>query len=154
MMFYTTAINAVFAVLIAAALFMTQNGVSNTFLLNLLFYVIFTPIMTVTLTKIMFSSENQMIVADALERIDSVMTLTTMKEPVRPSCPKDNSVVLDCVSFRYQNTKANALNRISLQIKPGEHVALVGPSGGGKTTLASVIARFWDVSSGRIMIAA
>ena len=152
MMFYTTAINAVFAVLIAAALFMTQNGVSNTFLLNLLFYVIFTPIITVTLTKIMFSSENQMIVADALERIDSVMTLTPMSESIRPSCPKDNSVVLDGVSFRYQNTKANALNHISLQIKPGEHVALVGPSGGGKTTLASVIARFWDVSSGRIMI--
>ncbi|QNK40642.1 ABC transporter ATP-binding protein [Caproicibacter fermentans] len=152
MMFYTTAINAVFAVLIAAALFMTQNGVGNAFLLNLLFYIIFTPIITVTLTKIMFSSENQMIVADALERIDSVMALTPMPEPIRPLCPKDNSVVLDDVSFRYQNTKANALDRISLQIKPGEHVALVGPSGGGKTTLASVIARFWDVSRGRIII--
>lgn len=152
MMFYTTAINAVFAVLIAAALVMTQNQVSDTFLLNLLFYIIFTPIITVTLTKIMFSSENQMIVADALERIDSVMTLTPMPEPARPSYPKDNSVILDDVSFKYHNAKANALDRISLQIKPGEHVAFVGPSGGGKTTLASVIARFWDVNSGRIMI--
>ncbi len=80
MMFYTTAINAVFAVLIAAALVMTQNGVSDTFLLSLLFYIIVTPIITVTLTKIMFSSENKLIVADALERIDSVMTLSPMPE--------------------------------------------------------------------------
>lgn len=152
MMFYTTAINAVFAVLIAAALVMTQNGVSDTFLLNLLFYIIVTPIISVTLTKIMFSSENKLIVADAMERIDSVMTLTPMPESAQPSYPKDNSVVLDEVSFRYQNTKVNALDRISLQIKPGEHVALVGPSGGGKTTLASVIARFWDVNSGKIII--
>lgn len=152
MMLYTTAINAVFAVLIAAALFMTQNTVSTMFLLNLLFYIIFTPIIAVTLIKIMFSSENQMIVADALERIDSVMTLTPMPEPSQPSYPIDNSVVLDDVSFRYQNAKVNALDRISLQIKAGEHIAFVGPSGDGKTTLASVIARFWDVSSGKIMI--
>ena len=152
MMFYTTAINSVFAVLIAAALILTQNGVSNAFLLNLLFYIIFTPIITVTLTKIMFSSENKMIVADALERIDSVMTLAPMPEPSRPTHPKDNSVILDDVSFRYQNSKANALDHISLQIKNGEHVALVGPSGGGKTTLASVIARFWDVDNGKVMI--
>lgn len=152
MLFYTTAINAVFAVLIASALYMTQNGVSNTFLLNLLFYIIFTPIITVTLTKIMFSSENQLIVADALERIDSVTTLAPMPESAQPAHPKDNSVTLDNVSFQYQNAKANALDRISLQIMPGEHVAFVGPSGGGKTTLASVIARFWDVDSGRITL--
>lgn len=152
MMFYTTVINAVFAVLIAAALIMTQSGVSNTFLLNLLFYIIFTPIITVTLTKIMFSSENQMIVADALERIDSVMALTPLPESMRPAYLTDNSVMLDDVSFRYNSAKANALDHVSLHIMPGERVALVGPSGGGKTTLASVIARFWDVNSGKIMI--
>ncbi|PKM71825.1 MAG: ABC transporter ATP-binding protein [Firmicutes bacterium HGW-Firmicutes-16] len=152
MMFYTTAINAVFAVLIAAALVITQNGVSDTFLLNLLFYIIFTPIISVTLTKIMFSSENEMIVADALERIDSVMTLEPMPEPKRYLHPKDNSVVLEDVSFRYRSSKANALDHVSLRINPGEHIAFVGPSGGGKTTLASVIARFWDVDSGKIML--
>ncbi len=152
MMLYTTAINAVFAVLIAAALFITQSGVSNTFLMNLLFYIIFTPIITVTLTKIMFSSENKMIVADALEQIDGVMTLAPLPESAQPVHPKDNSIMLDDVSFRYQNAKSNALNHVSLQIKQGEHVAFVGPSGGGKTTLASVIARFWDVDSGKMMI--
>ena len=152
MMFYTTVINAVFAVLIAAALVMTQNGVTNTYLINLLFYIIFTPIITVTLTKIMFSSENKMIVADALERIDSVMTLKPLSESAHPVSPKDNSVELQDISFRYQNTKSNAINHVSLRINAGEHVALVGPSGGGKTTLASIIARFWDIDTGKIMI--
>ncbi|UZQ50271.1 ABC transporter ATP-binding protein [Clostridium kluyveri] len=152
MMFYTTAINAVFAVLIAAALFFTSNGVTSEFLLNLLFYIIITPIITVTLNKIMYSSENMMIVEDALERIDSVMAMKPLQETTVPKHPKDNSVSLHGVSFRYKDAKENALNNISLKINPGEHVAFVGPSGGGKTTLASVIARFWDVDSGEVAI--
>ncbi|APM39566.1 ABC transporter ATP-binding protein [Clostridium kluyveri] len=152
MMFYTTAINAVFAVLIAAALFFTSNGVTSEFLLNLLFYIIITPIITVTLNKIMYSSENMMIVEDALERIDSVMAMKPLQENAVPEHPKDNSVSLHGVSFRYKDAKENALNNISLKIDPGEHVAFVGPSGGGKTTLASIIARFWDVDSGEVAI--
>lgn len=152
MAFYTTAINSVFAVLIGAALAFTQNGVTNEFLLNLLFYIIITPIITVTLNKIMYSSENMMIVEDALERIDRIMDMKPLIETKAPKNPKDNSVVLKDVSFRYKDAKENALNRISLKINPGEHVAFVGPSGGGKTTLASVIARFWDVDSGEVLI--
>ncbi len=152
MMFYTTVINGVFAVLISAALFMTQSGVNNTFFINLLFYIIFTPIITITLMKIMYSSENALIVADALERIESVMRMKPLPEPLHPLNPKDNSVVLEDVSFRYKDAKVNALNHISLNIKSGERVAFVGPSGGGKTTLASVIARFWDIDSGKILI--
>jgi ATP-binding cassette subfamily B protein len=152
MVFYTTAINSIFAVLIAAALVFTQNGVTNEFLLNLLFYIIITPIITVTLNKIMFSSENMMIVEDALERIDRIMDMKPLVETKEPKNPKDNSVVLKDVSFHYKDAKENALNRISLKINPGEHVAFVGPSGGGKTTLASVIARFWDVDSGEVLI--
>ena len=152
MMFYTTVINGVFAVLISAALFMTQSGVNNTFFINLLFYIIFTPIITITLMKIMYSSENALIVADALERIESVMRMKPLPEPLHPLNPKDNSVVLEDVSFRYKDAKVNALNHISLHIKSGERVAFVGPSGGGKTTLASVIARFWDIDSGKILI--
>jgi len=152
MLLYTTVINSVFAVLIISALVITKNGTSSTFLINLLFYIIFTPIITVTLTKIMFSSENKMIVADALERIDSVMSLNPLPESTHPCHPQDNSIILDNVSFRYQNTKSKALDHVSLQIGHGEHVAFVGPSGGGKTTLASVLARFWDVDSGRITI--
>lgn len=152
MMFYTTAINAVFAILIAAAFLFTADGVTNMFLLNLLFYVIITPVITVTLNKIMYASENTMKVEDALNRINSVMTLRPLPVSASPKHPKDNSIELKDVSFCYQEGSGNAINSINLKIKSGEHVALVGPSGGGKTTLASLIARFWDVNKGTVNI--
>ncbi|MDO4554926.1 MAG: ABC transporter ATP-binding protein [Lachnospiraceae bacterium] len=152
MVFYTTMINAVFAVLIAAALFFTADGVTNEFLLNLLFYIIITPIITVTLNKIMYASENKMIVADALERIDSVMNRKPLPEDAHPMHPEDNSVVLENVHFRYPDAKIDALDGISLSIMSGEHIALVGPSGGGKTTLASIVARFFDVNEGAVRV--
>ncbi len=151
MMFYTTAINGVFAFLIAGALFFTAGGVTNAFLLNLLFYIIITPVISLTLTKIMFMSENGMIVADALERIDSVLTLDPLAEAAAPQTPKDNSVELENVRFSYDG-KTDVIKDISLSIKPGETVAFVGPSGGGKSTLASLIARFFDTKSGSIRI--
>lgn len=152
MMFYTTLVNGIFAVLIAAALVMTSDGVTNEFLLNLLYYIIITPIITLTLTKIMYSSENKLIVADAMSRIDSIMEMQPLPETKNPKHPKDNSVELSGVSFKYKDAEKNALENISLSIKPGEHVAFVGPSGGGKTTLASIVARFWDTDSGTVKI--
>lgn len=152
MVFYTVAINAVFAVLIAAGLLLTAGGVTDALLLNLLFYIIITPIISVTLTKIMFSSENKLIVADAMERIDSVLALKPLPEPTQPRHPQDNSVVLKNVSFRYAGGAEKALDGVDLSIRPGEHIALVGPSGGGKTTLASIIARFWDTTEGTVTI--
>ena len=156
MLFYTTAINAVFALLIAAGLAVASNlisgGVTSEFLLNLIFYIIITPIITVTLNKIMYSSENKMVVADALERIDSVMNMQPLSEPVNPKKPRDNSVSLNNVTFSYKDAKEKAIDKVTLQIKSGEHIALVGASGGGKTTLASLVARFWDADSGEVKI--
>ena len=151
MIFYTAAINSVFAFLIVGGLLFTQNGVTNEFLLNLIFYIIITPIISVTLTKIMFQSENAMIVEDALQRIDSVLNLEPLKEAARPQSPKDRSVVLDNVRYSYDGQK-DALKNISLTIPAGQMVAFVGPSGGGKTTLANVISRFFDPQSGTVKI--
>lgn len=152
MLCYTTAINGVFAVLIGATLFFTSSGVTNEFLLNLLFYIIITPIITVTLNKIMYASENKMVVADALQRIESIMELQPLEETANPMHPKNNSISLRDVSFRYKDSKRNALDGINLNIASGEIVAFVGPSGGGKTTLASIIARFWDVKEGEVCV--
>ena len=152
MMCYTTLVNGIFAVLIAAALVMTSDGVTDEFLLNLMYYLINTPIITLTLTKIMYASENKLIVSDAMSRIDSIFEMKPLAETKYPKHPKDNSVEFSEVSFRYKDADKNALENISLSIKPGEHVAFVGPSGGGKTTLASVAARFWDVAKGVVKI--
>ena len=151
MMFYTAAINGVFAFLIAGGLLFTQNGVTSGFLLNLIFYIIITPIISVTLTKIMFQSENAMIVDDALQRIDSVLNLQPLAEAARPQAPQGSSVELDHVRFSYDGKK-NALKNISLSIPAGQTVAFVGPSGGGKTTLANIISRFFDPQSGVVKI--
>lgn len=152
MMCYTTLVNGIFAVLVAAALVMTSGGVTNEFLLNLIYYIIITPIITLTLTKIMYASENKLIVADAMSRIDSILETEPLPETDHPKHPKDNSVELSGVSFRYKDAERNALENISLTIRSGEHVAFVGPSGGGKTTLASIVARFWDVREGSVKI--
>ena len=152
MMGYTTIINAVFAVLIAAAMIFTSSGVTTSFFVDLLFYVIITPVITVTLTKIMFSSENKMIVADAMKRIESVLDMKPLEETKTPKHPKDNSIKLSGVEFRYAEAAENAIDGVDLTVAPGEHIALVGPSGGGKTTLASLIARFWDTTEGQILI--
>ncbi len=152
MMGYTTIINAVFAVLIAAAMIFTSSGVTTSFFVDLLFYVIITPVITVTLTKIMFSSENKMIVADAMKRIESVLDMKPLEETKTPKHPKDNSIKLSGVKFKYAKATENAINGVDLTVAPGEHIALVGPSGGGKTTLASLIARFWDTTEGQILI--
>ncbi len=152
MVAYTTIINAVFAVLIAAAFFFSQHGGDSHFLLNLLFYIIITPIITVTLNKIMYSSENKMIVEDALMRVKNIMDMKPLEESSVPKQPEDGSIVFEDVSFRYQDAAKDALHHINLNVKDGEHIAFVGPSGGGKTTLASLTARFFDVTEGRILI--
>ena len=149
---YTTVINAVFAVLIAATYFFAGKEGDNTFLLNLLFYIIITPIITVTMNKIMYSSENQLIVADAISRIESILEKKPLPETAHAQEPENNSITFENVSFRYEDAGRDALHQINLAIKEGEHVAFVGPSGGGKTTLASLVARFFDTTEGRILI--
>lgn len=155
MMGYVVVINSIFAILIAAAYLFggVRSGmVDSTFLLNLLFYIIITPIITVTLTKMMYAGENTMIVEDALMRIDSILERQPLSQTADTKSPKDSSICFEKVSFRYEGAAKNALHGINLEIKPGEQVAFVGPSGGGKTTLARLVARFADATEGKIEI--
>ena len=151
MMFYTAAINGVFAFLIAGGLLFTRKGITPEFLLNLLFYIIITPVISLTLTKIMYMSENKMVVADALSRIDSILEAAPASVSEQPRHPKDGSVSLRDVHFSYDG-KTDVIKGISLDIHPGQTVALVGPSGGGKSSLASLMVRFFDVQSGSVSI--
>ena len=155
MMGYTVAINSVFAIMIAGTFLfgnVKSGNVDSTFLLNLLFYIIITPIITVTLTKMMYAGENTMVVEDAIERIDSIMARQPLAQTGKTEVPKDTSIAFENVSFRYPGAKKDALHEINLKINAGEQVAFVGPSGGGKTTLARLIARFADATEGQIKI--
>lgn len=152
MIAFTTAANGIFAALILAAYAFAGKGVTDTLILNIIFYVLITSILTVTLMKIAYAGESQMIVEDALKRMDDILNVAPLAEAGKKEVPKDASVELKDVAFAYDDTKGNAIDGISLNIRTGEHIALVGPSGGGKTTLASLIARFWDVKSGAVKI--
>lgn len=152
MVAFTTAANAIFAVIIISAFLFTSHGVTNEFVLNLFFYMIITSVLTVTLMKVAYAGESQMIVEDALNRMYEILETEPLSESEKNQKPVDSSITLNNVEFSYENSDSNAIDRINLSIKAGEHIALVGPSGSGKTTLASLIARFWDVKSGTIKI--
>lgn len=152
MVAFTTSANGIFAALIIAAYAFTGHGVTDKFILNLIFYILITSVLTVTLMKIAFAGESQLMVRDAINRMDGILNMELLPELADGQTPKDTSVELDKVVFSYAGADKNAVDGISLKIASGEHVAFVGPSGGGKTTLASLIARFWDVNSGAVKI--
>ena len=149
---FTTAVNSIFVFIIIAAYVFGGHEITAAFGLNLLFYIIITPILTTTLMKLAYAGEAQMQVVDGLKRMGDVMNRQSLKETTNGQIPKDSSVSLRDVTFAYEGAKKNAVDHISIEIKAGEHVAFVGPSGGGKTTLASMIARFWDVKEGSVKI--
>lgn len=151
MTLYTLAINSIFAFLIIGAFWFSHGKITGDFLLDMLFYIMITPVITVVLTKIMYMNENEMMVKDAIDRIDSVLNMESLSDPAKPSRPADNSVELRGVTFSYDGTK-NALSDISLKIPAGQTTAFVGPSGGGKSTLASIVARFFDPQLGKVLV--
>lgn len=152
MVAFTTAANGIFAALIIAAFKLTSHGVTNDFILNLFFYVLITSVLTVTLMKVAYAGESQMIVDDALNRMYEILGTEPLSESKKHEKPQNSSITLDNVIFAYENSEVNAIDGVNLSVKAGEHIALVGPSGGGKTTLASLIARFWDVKRGAVKI--
>lgn len=149
---FTTAVNSIFVFIIIAAYLFGGNHMTATFGLNLFFYIIITPIFTTTLMKLAYAGEAQLQVKDALNRMSKLMDQKSLKETTNGKIPKDSSISLENVTFAYDHAKKNAIDHITIDIKAGEHIAFVGPSGGGKTTLASLIARFWDVKEGSIKI--
>jgi ATP-binding cassette subfamily B protein len=152
MMGFMTCINAIFVFLVIASYIFTRNGVDNAIILNIMYYIIITPLVTVALTKIAYSGEAEMNLIDALKRVDKIMEITPLSEGKSNERPTDFGIEVKNVSYRYKDATRNALDNVSFSIKQGEHVALVGPSGSGKTTMAELLVRFFDVADGEICI--
>lgn len=151
MMCYTLAVNSIFIFLIAAGIFVMLGGIDKVFLMNLIFTIIAAPLISTTLTRTMRQSEQEMITADAVRRIDEILALPPLTETQTPLKPEEFSVDLEGVTFSYEENKP-ALSDIPLSVKSGQSIALVGPSGGGKTTAARLVARFFDPQEGLVLI--
>ncbi len=149
---FMTCINSIFAFIVIAAFTFSKDGTSAALILNIMYYIIVTPLVTVALTKIAYSGEAEMTLIDALMRVENIMEIEPLSESRDGKTPKDHSVEFKNVTYRYKDATRDAVNGVSLKIAPGEHVALVGPSGSGKTTLAELMVRFFDVTSGEILI--
>ena len=150
---YTVCINASFAFLIPAGiLFIAGAANPSAFMLDFIFYVLFTPLCASAFNKILWSSDQTMRAQDAMRRIKAIINEEPLKETQAPEKPENNTVVFEDVSFTYQGSEKPAVNHISFTVPEGKTVALVGPSGGGKSTTASLIPRFWDADSGAVKI--
>ena len=128
------------------------GGGFGVFLTNFAFYAVFSAIISTALAKIMFAASGMMLASTALGRIGKVMDAPSLAAPQNPRRPEGGRVEFKDVSFTYEGAKEPALSHVSFKAEPGQTVALVGPSGGGKTTAASLIPRFWDASSGAVEI--
>ena len=149
---FMTCVNAIFVFLVLAAYIVTKDGTTATDILNIMYYIIATPLLTVCLTKIAYSGEAEMTLIDALKRVESIIGLEALPEDKNGIRPNDYSLELDSVTYRYKDATRDAVSDVTMQIPEGAHVALVGPSGSGKTTLAELMVRFFDVSSGAIRV--
>ncbi|WP_368257773.1 ABC transporter ATP-binding protein, partial [Intestinimonas butyriciproducens] len=145
-----------FVFLVPAALFLAPGALATGsfagFVTDFAFYAVFSAIISTALARIMFASSGIMLAGTALGRIRMVMEAPELKAPERPRAPQGSRVEFRDVSFTYDGAETPALSHVSFTVEPGQTVALVGPSGGGKTTAASLIPRFWDVSSGAVLV--
>ena len=145
-----------FIFLVPAALLIAPGALASGnfagFVTNFAFYAVFSAIVSTALARIMFASSGMMLASTALARIATVMSAPVLEITDDPKAPEDNSVEFTDVSFTYEGSDFPALEHVSFRVEPGETVALVGPSGGGKTTAASLIPRFWDVTSGSVKV--
>lgn len=151
---FTVSINGFFALLIPAGILLAGSVVDVKFFANFMFYIIFTPICAVMMMKIMTVSQDWMLASCALDSIEAVLNENPLVDPINPQKPKNHSIKFEGVYFDYENADGDEhiLNDVNLKINENETVALVGPSGGGKTTIASLIPRFWDVNQGSIKV--
>lgn len=149
---FMTCINAIFAFIVISAFVFSKDGVTAGLILNIMYYIIVTPLITVALTKVAYSGEAEMTLIDALKRVESIMAIEPLEDNKSGKAPGEAGVELRNVTYRYKDATRDAVQNVSLKIEPGEHVALVGPSGSGKTTIAELIVRFFDVTEGEILI--
>ena len=150
---YHAAINGIFFFLIPGGIILFNAGSNpEKTVLSFLFFAVLIPTVVTILARIMNSSSNLMISQASLDAIDQILREKPLPETKTPQLPKGYDISLDHVSFSYEDAAGKALDDVSLDVPEGTITALVGESGGGKSTVANLIARFWDVDEGVIRV--
>jgi len=153
MIMFETFINSSFAFLIGLTLFLTKGGAATQdILVNFLFYVIFTPVITTNMMRVMYMSENNMKIEDAITRVNSIKSIMPLSESANKKTPSGAYVEIRNVTYSYSDEAKPAVKNLSLSADKDQIVALVGPSGSGKTTVAGLISRFFDAQEGSVQI--
>lgn len=149
---FITALNAVFLLLIPLTLSLSLRTAGWDVLLDFIFYILFAPACAMMMTRIMYASESMMQADEAMRKLDEIMGQEPLTEPEEPCHPMDGTIRFEHVTFTYPGGAGAALKDVSFTVPQGSTVALAGPSGGGKSTAASLIPRFWDVDSGCVSV--
>ncbi|HIR92385.1 MAG TPA: ABC transporter ATP-binding protein [Candidatus Egerieimonas intestinavium] len=150
---FTTALNATFLLLIPVGMLVIAGSADSWgALADFIFYILFYPMCALMMMRVMYASEAMMQADEAVQQLDRILKEAPLPEPEHPVKPGDASIAFEEVSFTYPGAAKKALDQVSFQVPQGATVALVGPSGGGKTTAASLIPRFWDVTGGRVKV--
>lgn len=145
-----------FVFLVPLTIFLAPRAVADgnfvEFVADFAFYAVFSAIISTALAKVMFATSGLMMAQTALDRIRPVTEAPQLTVTDDPKMPEDNRIEFKGVTFIYEGSETPALEHVSFTAESGETVALVGPSGGGKTTAASLIPRFWDATEGAVLI--
>lgn len=151
---FTTIINNIYLILIPVGIFIgTRTTDYKTFAMTFIFYLLFVPAISGILNKIMYISESFMQIDGNVARMDEILNIPEMPETTQPKKPAGDDVIFENVGFSYTGKEAElALEKVSFTAKQGQITAIVGPSGGGKSTIANLISRFWDVTDGSVKI--
>lgn len=151
---FTTIINNIYLVLIPVGILIGTNAVNQKeFLMTFIFYLLFVPAVAGILNKIMYVSESFMQINGNVARMDEIFNIPVLKDTQISKTFDNDNVTFDNVSFSYTGKENElAIKNVSFEAKQGEITAIVGLSGGGKSTIANLISRFWDVTSGSIKI--
>lgn len=149
---YTTIVNAVFLFLIPGGIVLYNlGGGAEKTIMTFAFFAVLIPLVASILTKLMHSSSNLMLADASFTAIEEMLAEKPLAETKKLQVPQNGEICLNHVSFQYE-AGVKALDDVSLTIRPGTVTALVGESGGGKSTVANLIARFWDVSEGSVTV--
>lgn len=151
--FYTVIINGFAYFLVPAAILLIgRSGSYAAVITDMFFYILITPVISSNVMKIMYLHQNMFLAGQAITRLENLVAEPPLEEALQKLSPTSFDIEFDNVVFRYDGADRNAVDGVSFTVPQGQTYALVGQSGGGKTTIARLVPRFWDVARGNVRI--